>query len=301
MKTFLVASLLISCEVMPFLIGQTFAVVDNFTHAVLDENFSAVWSSACRIDEASHQVTYNKYTSFEPQRVHSLHIVSFHIGDSFDHIDADKRMVYYSFFVLPSHVYDGRYQYSTSSINEDKINASGTRFIHRTEMNLSKSVNGATLSFNGNVKNLEDHSFNGFMLVFITENQLFENITWNYVFRDYGLNKTLNLAGLSADTFSGTWSIPNGVNANNIQVIAAVYDIDTKDPTNKWPYCIQSVCDVCGHSVAVPEFPNVWVCLLAVMSIFTAVMILIPQRKVSMRKISKHERKLVDATKIDCP
>ena len=33
------ALLLISCIAMPFLVGQTFALVDDFTHAVLGENF----------------------------------------------------------------------------------------------------------------------------------------------------------------------------------------------------------------------------------------------------------------------
>ena len=35
------ASLLISCTAIPFLVGQTFALVDDFTHAVLDEDFTA--------------------------------------------------------------------------------------------------------------------------------------------------------------------------------------------------------------------------------------------------------------------
>ena len=37
----LIVSLLISCEAMSFLVGQMFAVVDDFTHAGLDEDFTA--------------------------------------------------------------------------------------------------------------------------------------------------------------------------------------------------------------------------------------------------------------------
>ena len=43
MALYLIVSLLISCEVMSLFVGQTFAVVDNFTHAVLDETFG--WPS----------------------------------------------------------------------------------------------------------------------------------------------------------------------------------------------------------------------------------------------------------------
>ena len=38
---FLISSLLISCMAVSFLVGRTFAVVDDFTHAVLDEDFTA--------------------------------------------------------------------------------------------------------------------------------------------------------------------------------------------------------------------------------------------------------------------
>jgi len=37
----LIALLLVSCEAMSFLVGRTFAVVDAFTHAILDEDFTA--------------------------------------------------------------------------------------------------------------------------------------------------------------------------------------------------------------------------------------------------------------------
>jgi hypothetical protein len=33
-------SLIASCELSPFVIGQAFAVADDFTHAVLDEDFT---------------------------------------------------------------------------------------------------------------------------------------------------------------------------------------------------------------------------------------------------------------------
>ena len=197
---------------------------------------------------------------------------------------SETRRTYYSLSGFPSNVYDGGYRQSYY-IGETEINASGIRSIHKLEMYLSKSIAGSTLSFSGSVKNLETHVFNGYMLVFITENQLVDSrypaIQWNFIFRDYGLNKTLSLASLSTDTFSGTWNIPAGVNANNIQVIAAVYDTDTRHPTKGWPYAVQSVCNVCGHSVAVPEFPNPWLCLLSVMSIFTAVVILRRKRVLS--------------------
>jgi len=162
------------------------------------------------------------------------------------------------------------------------------------EMSLSKSIVGSTLSFSGSIKNLESHSFNGFMLVFITENQLTDptyGVTWNFVFRDYGLNKTLSLAGLSTDTFSGSWSIPIGVNSANIQVVAAVYDTDTRNPTYGWPYAAQSVCDVCGHAVAVPEFPSILAYLLIATSISVIVLLLTRKQTRNTHKIDEHGMK----------
>ena len=187
----------------------------------------------------------------------------------------------------PTHVYDGGYQKATGYINEYKINASGMRQIHMLEMSLSKSIDGSTLSFSGSVTNLESDSFSGFMLVFVTENQLvdpsYPTITWNFVFRDYGLNKTLSLAGLATDNFNGIWSIPGDVNADNIQVVAAVYNTDTRDPIYGCPYAVQSVCDVCGHSVAIPEFPSIWVLLLVFTLICMTAVLLSRKQKPNRR------------------
>jgi hypothetical protein len=203
--------------------------------------------------------------------------VSFHYSGPFTNAKAQERWSFYSLTGAPSNVYDGHYNY-TYSINENAINSSGTRQIHMLEMSLSKSIEGSTLSFSGSVKNLESHSFSGFVLVFVAENQLvdpsYPTITWNFVFRAYGLNKTLVLAGLSTDTFSNTWNIPSGVNATNIQVIAATYDSDERDLLNGWPYAVQSVCDVCGRSVAVPEFPDMWAWLFVITSASMAIVLL---------------------------
>lgn len=194
----------------------------------------------------------------------------------------------------PSNVYDGHNGY-TYHIDENAVNASGTRQIHRLEMTLSKTVGGAVLSFEGSVKNLESHSFNGFVLVFIVENGLvdpsYPTITWNSVFRDYGLNETLSLAGSSTDTFQGTWSIPSSVNANNLQVVAVAYDADERNSVHGWPYAVQSVCDVCGHSLAVPEFPSMLVCLFAVTSISMAMVLLTHKQTFSTHKTQERGMK----------
>jgi len=179
--------------------------------------------------------------------------VSFHSGDPYSNTEAENRFDHYSITGIPCHVYDGGYRGATGYIDENMINASGVRQIHRLEMSLSKSIAGSTLSFSGTVANPESHSFNGFMLVFITENQLIDptyGITWNFVFRAYGLNRTLSLAPSVSTAFSGTWSIQSNVIPSNIQVIAAVYDTDTRDPTYGWPYAVQSVCDICSRSGA---------------------------------------------------
>jgi len=181
---------------------------------------------------------------------HLVHLVEFHISQDFGCIEAQERWDFYSLMGAPSSIYDGGYE-ETYYTDESKINASGTRAIHMIEMYLSKSIEGSTLHFSGNVTNLESHTFNGFILVFVTENHLIDSqygATWNFVFRDRALNKSLSLIGSSTDTFSGAWDIASNVRATSIQLVAAVFDYDSGDSVHSWPYAVQSVCDVCGHS-----------------------------------------------------
>lgn len=102
-------------------------------------------------------------------------------------------MDYYSLLGAPSNIYDGYYNCSYS-ISEMAMNASGIKQVHMLKMHLSKTIEGSTLYFRENVTNLESHSFRGFLLVFITENQLIDpnypSVIWNFIFRGYGLNKT---------------------------------------------------------------------------------------------------------------
>jgi len=179
-----------------------------------------------------------------------MHIVCFHLYEDFSNVKSKERASHYAISGHPSNVYDGSYA-RTYSIDANKIDSSGMRQVHAVGMTLAKSIEGSTLQFNGKVVNSESDSFSGFMLVFIVENGLVDSeygITWNFVFRDYGLNKTLNLSGFSEDSFSGSWAIPENVKPESIQVIASVYDTSSREPANGWPYSVQSVCDVCGSS-----------------------------------------------------
>jgi hypothetical protein len=197
-------------------------------------------------------------------------------------------------YAIPCHVYDGGYQYGLGYISDVSINASGERNVHMLEMSLSKSIVGSTLSFSGSVTNLESQAFAGFMLVFITENHLIDpsdpETIWNYVFRDYGLNKTLNLAGYSEDTFSGTWNIPSGVNSTNIHVVAATYNTNTKDAAHGWPYAVQSVCDICAQSVAVPELSDVLVCMLVIILAYSTTLLAIQRKTLGKAKNKNNTR-----------
>ena len=215
-------------------------------------------------------------------------MVSFHPYGPFANQEAQSRAAYYSITGYPSHIVDGGHQKALGPINEDMINYSGVRQVHRLEMTLSKSVTSSVLSFNGTVTNLENTTFNGFMLVFIVENQLFDSgITWNFVFRDYGLNKSLSLDGLSTTAFSGTWNTPVTVNASKTQVIAAAFDTSELDTVTGRPYAVQSVCDGCGQTVAVPEYENTWLYMLPTVLIVTASPILLHRRPSS----HNHHRK----------
>jgi hypothetical protein len=180
-----------------------------------------------------------------------LHVVSFHTGDPFSNAESEARYAQYSVFAIPTNVYDGGYQ-SDNFFNEAKLNTSGVRSVHNLGMSLSQAIDGSTLWFKGSVSNLESASFNGFVLVFIVENGLvdpaYPTVTWNFVFRAYGLNKTLNMPPSSTESFNGSWIIPSWVNASNVETVAAAYDASTKDPTYGSPYAVQSVCNLCGHA-----------------------------------------------------
>jgi len=213
--------------------------------------------------------------------------VSFHYSGPFSNVEAQQRWSFYSLSEAPSNVYDGHYGF-TGSINEDAINSSGTRQVHMLEISLSKSVDDATLSFSGSVRNLDTGSFNGFILVFITESGLVDpfwvGVSWNFVFRGYGLNKTISLASLATDTFSGSWSIPAGVESSHILVVAAVYDTSTVDTFTGCPFSVQSVCDVCEQSTAIPEYPTIWMALLSALEASTALIIVAKKRMVGRPK-----------------
>jgi hypothetical protein len=243
--------LMLSLVILPLVVGpiacgQTLSYVEGFSHAVLDEDFLLTGCSECQLDESSHLGEYNAYTTYEPNAVHSLHIVSFHGDGPFANIDALNAAEYYDISAHPRNVYDGGYLES-GYIDEGDINASGTRQVPELEMHIFESTDNSTLSFEGDVTNLGSESFNGFVLVFIIENGLvdpeYPAITWNFVFQAYGLNETLSLGGFSTSTFSGTWSIPTESNATNIHVVAAAFDTDTENSTYGWPYAVQSVCD----------------------------------------------------------
>jgi hypothetical protein len=237
--------------VVPLRADSTPKFVSGFTHAVLDEDFLFTGCGGCQTDEPSHLAEYDKYTTSEPNMVHSLHTVSFHGSGPFANTKADNRAEYFGVSGRPRNFYDGGYQKSFS-LDEHYINASGMRQVHELDMHIFKTIGDSTLSFKGDVTNLESQSFNGFVLVYIVENGLvdpdYPGITWNFVLRDYGLNQTLSLSGFSTSTFSGAWPIPADSNATNIQVIATAYDTDTEDLFYGWPYVAQSVCDGCSQA-----------------------------------------------------
>jgi len=223
------------------------AYTNNYTHAILNEHFVAIYCPTCRADEPYVQQAYQDLSG-------SLIVVSYHIVQ-WSTEEGNQLALHYGAHTIPYHTIDGGYGSGkgkiTSSVLQRTMDSAGERSVHRVSLAITKTVEGDLLGYEGSVQDLDGKPFNGDVQVFITENGLMADaVEWNHVFRAFGVKQTLILKPNGVAGFSGNWTIPSYANAEQLSVAAAVFDSSTTGTYG--PYAIQAVDDAHSGQV-IPE------------------------------------------------
>ncbi len=217
---------------------------NGYTHALLDEHFVATWCPSCLTDEPNVMKVYNDLAG-------SFFVVSYHLSDEFSNPKGESQSLQYQVHSIPYHVLDGGYWTGKGTVYYADMKNPATRPVHAIGLAIRKLFNNGTLQYEGSVQEMDGKPFVGYLRVYITENRLHsEGIEWNFVFRDFGISKQLAIGPNAFSLFSGTWTISSNVKAENILVIAAVFDNSTADYYG--PYAIQAIDDNKSGQV-VPE------------------------------------------------
>jgi hypothetical protein len=217
---------------------------NGYTHALLDEHFGATWCPSCLTDEPNVMKVYNDFAG-------SFFVVSYHISDEFSNASGEFQSLRYQAHSLPYHVFDGGYWTGKGTVYYTDMKAPATRPVHRIGLAINKVINSGTLEYEGSVQEMDGKPFVGYVRVYITENKLHsEGIEWNFVFRAFGISKQLAIGPNAFTLFSGTWAISSNVMAENVLVVAAVFDNSTVGYYG--PYAVQAIDDnKSGH--VIPE------------------------------------------------
>ena len=220
------------------------AYYDGYTHAVLDEQMAATWCPSCRSDEPNVLKVYNDLAG-------SFFVVVYHTADEWSNPASDQKTVHYQAIGLPFHVFDGAYLRAKGGIYTTDMRSPAVRPVHKIGLAVRKAVNTTAVEYQGSVQEMDNKSFVGYVQVYITENNLHsEGIEWNFVFRAFGIEQQLRMAPNSFTSFSGKWVIPSNVKAENVLVVAAVFDNSTVGYYG--PYAVQAVDDN-RSGVVIPE------------------------------------------------
>ena len=243
---FLIATPLMSHVLLAPAIGYS----NNYTHGLLDEHFVATYCPTCRSDEPNMWNTYQSLSG-------SFFVVSYHLTE-WSTADGNALAVKYYARTIPYHVFDGGYMTGkgriVSSNIQDSIEASGTREVHKVSLAIRKSVEGNILKYDGSAQELEGKSFPGYLQVYITENGLkSQGVEWSFVFRAFGVRQGLEIPSKGVSLFQGTWQIPSNVEAQNLVIVAAVFDNSTNGIFGS--YAVQATNDAHSGQV-IPEMPD---------------------------------------------
>ncbi len=241
--TILFSCLIISCI---FSINLANAIETEFTHSVFIENFSNVESPLCIEEQRNIKTLSEKFG-------HRFHIVDFHLQDKWSNIGGYKRASELNMNLVPSYSCDGGYELRIGeNLNEDTIKVSGNRVVHKIGLSVDKEIVEQQLRITCTVVERNGFSFDGEVIVFITEDHLIsDSVEWNGVFRDYGMREYIELKPNSFKEFIDLWDIPKNVNYENIRVVAAVLDVDQYEGS----YFVQSACDE-DEKIIIPEFSS---------------------------------------------
>ena len=223
------------------------------THSVFVEVFASTWCEP----SSREQVLIQELSG---NKSHTAHFVVFHLQDAWSTTDAVNRATEFDFNFVPSHALDGGYTRTSGAIvDTSEIDAASFRSIHLIELTVTKAINGNVLSSQVAVAERNGYLFNGEVAIYIVENGIYLNGSeWNFVYRGQAARQGILLKPNSYQVVSGNWSIPVGVKAGNLEVIAVVFD---KGTLGKYgPYAVQSACSK-DSVLAIPEFDH-WMLLV---------------------------------------
>ena len=277
-RSFLILILLSLAIVGLVLPRSESAYYDGYTHGVLDEHVTATWCPSCRTDEPNVMKVYNDQAG-------SFFVVSYRTADEWSNPASDQRIVRYQAIGLPFHVFDGAYLRAKGEIYTTDMRSPAVRPVHKIGLAVRKTVNTSTLEYQGSVQEMDNKPFVGYVQVYITENKLHsEEVEWNFVFRAFGIEQQLNMAPNSFASFSGKWVIPSNVKAENILVVAAVFDNSTAGYYG--PYAVQAVDDNRSGEV-IPEVQTP--IEVATVSLVITSLAIFGKRRLSQGKAAKVE------------
>jgi len=234
------------------------------THSVFVEVFASTWCEPCSREQIPIQ-------ELSGNRSHTAHFVVFHLQDVWSTADAVNRATEFNFNFVPSHALDGGYTRTSGDIiDTPEIESASFRSVHLIELTVTKAINGNVLSSQVAVAERNGYLFNGEVTIYIVENGIFLNGSeWNFVYRGQATRQGILLKPNSYQVISGDWSIPVGVKAGNLEVIAVAFDKGTMGKYG--PYAVQSACSK-DSVLAIPEFDH-WM-LLVVLILLVNVFVL---------------------------
>lgn len=238
---------------------------ETSTHSVFVEVFASTWCEPCSREQILIQGLFGN-------RSHLAHFVVFHLQDIWSTTDAVNRATELNFNFVPSHTLDGGYTRTSGAIVDAyEIETVSLRSVHLIELTVTKAINGNLLSSQVAVAERNGYLFNGEVAIYVVENGIYLNRTeWNSVYRGQVTRQGVLLKPNSYQVVSGNWSIPIGVKADNLEVIAVVFDKGTMGKYG--PYVVQSACSK-DRSLAIPEFDR-WLPLLVASTLLVSVSIL---------------------------
>ncbi|MEM2942936.1 MAG: hypothetical protein QXT81_05900 [Candidatus Bathyarchaeia archaeon] len=234
------------------------------THSVFVEVFASSWCEPCSREEMVIREMCDNET-------HLAHFVVFHLQDSWSTIDAVNRATELGFNFVPSHALDGGYTRTSGAIiDAAEIQSTSLRNVHLIELTVAKTVEGNLLKSQVAVAERNGYPFNGEVAIYVVENNVYlGGSRWSSVYRGQAARESLLLRPNSYQVLSGNWTIPIGISADNLEVIAVAFD---KSTIGKYgPYAVQSACSK-DSNLAIPEFN--WRLMLAASTLLVSTLAL---------------------------
>jgi thiol-disulfide isomerase/thioredoxin len=193
---------------------------EQYTHNVLVEYLDNVYCGICKGEAPILNALYKELRgAYIP--------VAYHTLDEWATNASLQMIEKFRIASTPYHVFDGGFFEAGGEISKRWIDKAGTRPVHRIELTVKKTVSQSNLTYYGHVRELDNQPFAGHLRVFIVENKInAQNIEWNFVFRDFGLEQNISLSPNGYVRFSGSWKPKPEYKADNLMVVASAWGKD---------------------------------------------------------------------------